>query len=131
MSYVNCQTEDVFYFNGQPSIAQADFLNIWRINEDEDRFENTYVMAGAELLKVDASDVKPSNMHDGILYVDLGISATAEVKEEEEYMQQQNATDDVWIPIYMFKNNQLEVDFRSLPGAAMWSPIKQQANYGE
>lgn len=63
VGYINYE-DDPFYFNNQPTFGGDNFNNLWEINNDEDKFDNTYVMAGTELMEVDATDVRPSKMED-------------------------------------------------------------------
>lgn len=64
VGYIDYANDSAFYFNSQPTFGGDNFNNLWEINNDEDKFDNTYVMAGTELMEVDASDVKPSKMED-------------------------------------------------------------------
>ena len=122
--------DSAFYFNNQPTFGGDNFNNLWEINNDEDKFDNTYVMAGTELMEVDASDVKPSKMEDGLLYVDIGLSTKVDTMDLSAYIKEQNATDDVFIPIYLFEEGEVKLDFRATPVGVMWSPVKTYMQEG-
>ena len=34
--------DDTFYFNNQPTFGGDNFNNLWEINNDQDKFDNTY-----------------------------------------------------------------------------------------
>lgn len=88
-------------------------------------------MAGTELMEVDASDVRPSKMADGLLYVDIGLSTKVDTMDLSAYIRQQNETDDVFIPIYLFEEGEVKLDFRATPVGVMWSPVKTYMQEGE
>ena len=46
------------------------------------------------------------------------------------YLSAQNETDDVFIPIYLFEEGDVKLDFRATPGVTMWSPIKTYMQKG-
>ena len=131
VGYIDYANDSAFYFNSQPTFGGDNFNNLWDINKDEDKFDNTYVMAGTELMEVDASGFKPSQMADGLLYVDIGLSTKVDTKDLSAYMREQNATDDVFIPIYLFEEGEVKLDFRATPCVTMWSPVKTYMQEGE
>ena len=131
VGYIKYDDETAFYFNCQPSFGGDNYNNLWEINDSDDKFENTYVMAGTELMEVDAVDIKPSQIIDGLLYVDIGLSSKVDTKDLSSYIREQNETDDIYIPIYLFEEGEVKLDFRAVPTGFMWSPIKTYMQKGE
>lgn len=131
VGYIDYANDSTFYFNSQPTFGGDNFNNLWEINSDEDKFDNTYVIAGTELMEVDASNVRPSKMEDGLLYVDIGLSTKVDTMDLSAYMRDQNTTDDVFIPIYLFEEGEVKLDFRATPVGVMWSPVKTYMQEGQ